>query len=76
MVDAVDDVADIMHIARDPRELAGAVVVSEFAQHLFGEVRHARDVRKAVLGKPQRTERVVRAADVGFDLFVVLDVLR
>ena len=73
MVNAVDDVSDVVQPARDGSQLARAVVI---AQRLQNGARLRRDkahVGEAVLRKAQRGQRFVRLADVACDLLAFLD---
>ena len=76
MVDAVDDISDIVQPARDGCQLARAVII---AQRLQDRARLRRDqphMGKAVFRKAQRRQRLVRPADVACDLLALFDLLQ
>ena len=76
MLDAVDEVADIVQIARDARQLHLVFGVAQRLQDIRRRFGYARNVREAVLGKPERFERFVGAGDIGFNFFVVLNIFK
>ena len=73
VVDAVDDVSDVVQPARDRSQFAGAVVIAQRLQNGAGLRRDKPHMGEAVLRKAQRGQRFVRLADIACDLFAFLD---
>ena len=71
MVAAVDRIADIVHIAGNTCQLAGARIITQrfeqVARHLGGHPR----MGVAVVGKPAHPQRLVACFDKHADLFIV-----
>ena len=76
MIDPVDDVSDIVQIARDLRQLRIALGKAHRDQDVVRGLRDLADMRKAVLGVAQSDQRLVRFADVGLDGFVSFDFIK
>ena len=68
---AVDQVADVVQVAGDFGKLDLVRVVFKLAKDIRCRFGHARDVRKAVLGKAKRAQGFVRLLNIGSDFRAV-----
>ena len=75
MAAAVDGVADVVHIARDPGKLDVVLRVAELFQDVGGGLRHPDAVGLRVVGVAQQPQVAVAFFQQLVDFFVVLDVL-
>ena len=56
MIDAVDEVSDIVQVSCDLRHLDIVLAVSHGGQNISGVLRNLHNVGKAMLGKAQRLQ--------------------
>ena len=54
MIDAVDNVSDIVHKTGDPRELDGTRIVSQLGEDILRHRRNPHHMGEAVLGVAER----------------------
>ena len=76
VVDAVDQVADVVEIARDLGQLHLTGGIAQGLQDIAAVLRHEAHVGKAVLGKAQRDEGLVCLFNIGTDVGILLDLLK
>ena len=70
VIDPVDQIADIVQIARDLRQLHRVGVVAEGFENIACGLRHVGHVGKAVLRIAERDQRLVRLLNISADRFV------
>lgn len=56
VVAAVDRVADIVHISRDPAQLTGAGIISELFEDVPGDIGGQSHMRVAMVGEPEHPQ--------------------
>jgi hypothetical protein len=59
MLNAVDEIADIVHIRGYLCDLDISLIKSESRENILADRYRAANVRKAMLGKAERTERLI-----------------
>ena len=74
MIRPVDHVADIMHDPGDPGKLRRPLVIAQLCQDHGGNLRHLFHMGEGMLRKPQACQSLIRPADVGHNVRVLLDV--
>lgn len=75
MVAAVDRVADIVHISRDPAQLTGAGIISELFEDVPGDIGGQSHMRVAMVGEPEHPQCVIARFDQGAYVGIVADIV-
>ncbi len=73
VIEATDDVADIVEITGNGRELLLAAVETHPLQNVAGDVGHETDMAKSVLGIPDCPQIAIRVANESLDFRVGFD---
>ena len=67
MIHAVDQIADVVQIPGNLRQLDGVRVVAQRFKNIARCLGHMRHMGKAMLGVAQSDQRLIRFADIGTD---------
>ena len=76
VVVAVDDVADVVHIASNARDLNVVLGILQLLEDLSSHRRHMRHMRKAVLSEAHSHERAIRFFNVDADRLIVFYIFK
>ena len=75
MINAVDNVSDVVHKTGDPRKLDGTGIVPQLGKNVLRHRRNPHHMGEAVLCVAERNKRGVCLTDIAFDLLAGGDVL-
>ena len=76
VVVAVDDVADVVHVASNARNLDVVLGILQLLEDLSSHRRHMRHMRKAVLSEAHSHERAIRLLNINADRFIVFYIFK
>lgn len=76
VVVAVDDVADVVHVASNARDLNVVLGILQLLENLSSHRRHMRHMRKAVLSEAHSHERAIRFFNINADRLIVFYIFK